>query len=283
MRKGIKIMTPIKIMINGLPGNMAQIIAEKAMSSNEFEIVPYSFTGPEIEAREFKINNLVFSLIPPNEKIQFWAKNKSKIATAISIDYTHPSAIVHNCEWYCDHDIHFVLGTTGGDRNRIVETVQNSKICAVIAPNMGKQIVGFQAMLAYAAKEFPGLFDGYSMEITESHQRGKADVSGTARSLIPLFQTLGVDVHEKDIFMERNPEIQLKQLGVPQSYLNGHAWHTYSLVSEDQTVSFQFTHNVNGRSIYAFGTLDAARYLYKKILQKNSKTVYSMIDVLKGE
>jgi len=270
-------------MINGLPGNMAQNIAEKAMASKDFEIVPYSFTGPEIEENEFKINNHVFSLIPPNKKNEFWTNNKRKIAPAIAIDYTHPAAILHNCEWYCDHDIHFVLGTTGGDRNKIIETVQNAKICAVIAPNMGKQIVGFQAMLAYAAKEFPGLFDGYSMEITESHQRGKADVSGTARSLIPYFQTLGVDVHEKDIFMERNPEIQHKQLGVPQDYLDGHAWHTYSLVSEDQTVSFQFTHNVNGRSIYVLGTLDAVRYLHKKILQNNRNIVYSMVDVLKGK
>ena len=269
-------------MVNGLPGNMALAIAEKAMQSNDFEIVPFSFTGPEINEREIKINTQLFSLIPPNEKDQFWDRNKQTCASTIFIDYTHPSAVNHNCEWYCNHDVHFVLGTTGGNRNKIIESVKNSNICAVISPNMGKQIVGFQAMLAYAAREFPGLFDGYAMEITESHQRGKADVSGTARSLIPSFQALGLDIHEKDIFMERNPEIQHKQLGVPQNYLKGHAWHTYSLVSEDQTVSFQFTHNVNGRSIYVLGTLDAVKYLHKKISQKNSKTVYSMIDVLKG-
>jgi 4-hydroxy-tetrahydrodipicolinate reductase len=275
-------MTPIKIIINGLPGNMAQEIAEKAMNSNDFEIVPFSFTGPEINERDVTIKNQSFSLIPPNEKDQFWNSNQKICESSIIVDYTHPSAVNHNCEWYCSHNVNFVLGTTGGDRDKIFETVKNSKSYAVIAPNMGKQIVGFQAMLAYAAKEFPGLFDGYSMEITESHQRGKADVSGTARSLIPSFQTLGIDIHEKDIFMERNPDIQHKQLGVPQTYLKGHAWHTYSLVSEDQTVSFQFTHNVNGRSIYVLGTLDAVKFLHKKILQNNSKNVYSMIDVMKG-
>jgi len=275
-------MTPIKILINGLPGNMARQIVEQAMASDEFDVVRYSLTGPDIEEREITINKHVFSLIPPNEKNQFLEKNKNTISSAIVIDYTHPSAVNHNCEWYCEHDLHFVLGTTGGDRKQIAQTVQESNICAVIAPNMGKQIVGFQAMLAYAAKEFPGLFSGYTMEITESHQRGKADVSGTARSLIPYFQSLGVDFNEKDIFMERNPEIQNKQLGVPQSYLDGHAWHTYSLVSNDQTVSFQFTHNVNGRAIYVLGTLDAVKFLHKKIRQENRKTVYSMIDVLKG-
>jgi len=270
-------------MINGLPGNMAKAIVEKAMITNDFEIVPYSFTGPDINEKEITINNQKFSLIPPHERNSFLANNKNLLTDVVVIDYTHPSAVNDNCEWYCQHDLNFVLGTTGGDRKKIAETVQNSNICAVIAPNMGKQIVGFQAMMAYAAKEFPGLFDGYSMEITESHQRGKADVSGTARALIPTFQALGVDVHEKDIFMERNPEIQNKQLGVPQSFLNGHAWHTYSLVSDDQTVSFQFTHNVNGRFIYVLGTLDAVKFLHKKILQEDRKEkVYSMIDVLKG-
>jgi 4-hydroxy-tetrahydrodipicolinate reductase len=269
-------------MINGLPGSMAKAIAEQAMLSDDFEIIPYSFTGPEIDAHEITINNQILSLISPTDRNTFWVNNKNKLTDAIAVDYTHPSAVNDNCEWYCQHDLNFVLGTTGGDRKKIAETTQNSNIRAVIAPNMGKQIVGFQAMMAYAAKEFPGLFDGYSMEITESHQRGKADVSGTARSLIPTFQSLGVDVHEKDIFMERNPEIQHKQLGVPQSFINGHAWHTYSLVSDDQTVSFQFTHNVNGRSIYVHGTLDAVKFLHKKILQKSSKKVYSMIDVLKG-
>jgi 4-hydroxy-tetrahydrodipicolinate reductase len=94
---------------------------------------------------------------------------------------------------------------------------------------------------------------------------------------------LGLDVLESDIFMERNPDIQHKQLGVPKSFLNGHAWHTYSLVSQDQTVSFQFTHNVNGRSIYALGTLDAVLFLNKKISEGNNLgKVFSMIDVLKG-
>ncbi|MBF0452906.1 MAG: dihydrodipicolinate reductase [Candidatus Magnetomorum sp.] len=274
-------METINIIVNGLPGNMAQSVIEKAMDHQQFNIVPFSFTGPEIEKKSVKINNRSFSLIKPDQKERFYKENKSLLLSSIAVDYTHPSAVDMNCKWYCDYHMNFVMGTTGGERMRLSEYVQQSKICAVIAPNMGKQIVGFLAMIEFAAKTFPGLFDDYSMEITESHQRGKADSSGTARALIPLFQSLGLNVHEKDIFMERNPDIQHKQLGVPKSFLNGHAWHTYSLVSQDQTVSFQFTHNVNGRSIYALGTLDAVRYLNRKILEgNNAGNVYSMIDVL---
>ena len=269
-------------MVNGLPGNMAREIVKKALPDSRFCVIPYSLTGPDIDESSVKIDSLDISLIKPDKKDSFLSDHTELMQSVIVIDYTHPTAVDSNCQWYYTNHIHFVLGTTGGNREQIIRAVKSSDICAVIAPNMGKQIVAFQAMMAFLAKEYPSLFNGYTMEITESHQRGKADISGTARSLIPDFQKMGIDVHEHDIFMERNPEIQHHQLGVPEQFLDGHAWHTYTLVSDDQTVTFQFTHNVNGRSVYVQGTLDAVRYLNQKVMEKNQGQVYSMVDVLKG-
>jgi 4-hydroxy-tetrahydrodipicolinate reductase len=146
---------------------------------------------------------------------------------------------------------------------------------------MAKQIVAFQAMMAYAAEQFKDLFKGYTVEIRESHQKGKADTSGTAKAMIGYFNKLGTPIETADIGMIREPEIQ-KGLGVPEAFVKGHAWHTYTLTSEDDTVRFQFIHNVNGRDIYAKGTLDAVDYLSQRIKQGIQGEVYSMIDVLKG-
>ena len=44
---------------------------------------------------------------------------------------------------------------------------------------------------------------------------------------------------------------------VPKEALLGHAFHTYSLISGDGQVEFQFRHNVQGRSVYAEGAVDA--------------------------
>lgn len=44
-------------------------------------------------------------------------------------------------------------------------------IYAVIAPNMCKQIVAFQATMQHMAENFPGAFDGYTMEIKERFPR----------------------------------------------------------------------------------------------------------------
>jgi 4-hydroxy-tetrahydrodipicolinate reductase len=147
---------------------------------------------------------------------------------------------------------------------------------------MAKQIVGFQAMMEYGAKTFPNLFKGYSLEIHESHQQGKVDTSGTAKAMVRYFNDLGIPFSNEDIHQERDPEKQKTAWGIPETYLTGHAWHTYSLTSADQTVNFVFKHNVNGREIYSYGTFDAVVFLDSQIKKGEHGRVFTMIDVLKG-
>ncbi len=275
-------MNPIKLMINGIPGNMASVAAKKAILDDRFELIPRSLTGPEITETHFTIESIVIEVIRPEAREQAISKIIKKEGAFITVDFSHPTAVNGNAAFYTGNSLPFVMGTTGGDRKLLEETVIASTIPAVIAPNMAKQIVGFQAMMEYAAETFPGLFNGYSLEIKESHQKGKADTSGTARAMIKAFNRLGVPFGEDDIQMERDPEIQKTTWGVPETHLIGHGWHTYTLVSKDKTVRFVFTHNVNGREVYADGTLDAAIYLSEKLKQGVKGKVFTMIDVLKG-
>jgi 4-hydroxy-tetrahydrodipicolinate reductase len=275
-------MKNIKIMVNGLPGNMASNVARHALADSRFELIPQSLTGPEITETETIIDSVSFGLIQPQDRDQAVSAIKEKEGSFLNVDFSLPPAVNSNAEFYCKHEIPFVMGTTGGDRQLLEDTVTASSISAVIAPNMAKQIVGFQAMMEYAAKTFPDLFKGYSLEIKESHQKGKADTSGTAKAMVRYFNSLGLSFSEENITKERDPETQKNVLGIPEEYLSGHGWHTYSLDSNDKTVHFEFTHNVNGRDVYAMGTLDALIYLAKKIKQGSKGKVFTMIDVLKG-
>jgi 4-hydroxy-tetrahydrodipicolinate reductase len=275
-------MNPIKVMVNGLPGNMSTKAAEHIAQDSGLKLISHALTGPEIEATETQIGSIAVQLIKPHQRQEAMASIKKSEGMVICVDYTHPNALNDNAEFYCENGLSFVMGTTGGDRTRLVETVQESEVAAVIAPNMGKQIVAFQAMMEYAAKTFPNVFKGYNLEIKESHQQGKADTSGTAKAMVAYFNQLGVPFDKDQIRMERDPAIQRSEWGVPEAYLSGHGWHTYSIRSEDETVFFQFTHNVNGRDIYARGTLDAIHYLAKKVDEGAKGQVFTMIDVLKG-
>jgi len=275
-------MSKIKVMVNGMPGNVAVLVARHTLSDKRFDLIPESLTGPEILDSKCDLEAVSVNLIRPEGRDKAINKINTKYGAFLSVDFTHPSAVNENAQFYCKNSLPFVMGTTGGDRDALTQTVLSSSIAAVIAPNMAKQIVGFQAMMEYAANTFKDLFKGYSLTIKESHQSGKADTSGTAKAMVQYFNNLGLQFSEADIIMERDPEIQNTQWGIPQAFLSGHAWHTYTLESEDQTVRFEFTHNVNGRDIYAKGTLDALEYLHGKVSQGAKGKVYSMIDVLKG-
>ncbi len=275
-------MKQIKIMINGLPGNVAAIVAKHALEDNRFDVICESLTGPEIEETEHTIGSTAFRLSTPDKHDVVIDEIKKKEKFFISIDYTHPSAVNSNAEFYCKNNLPFVMGTTGGDREALMQTVISSSIPAVIAPNMAKQIVGFQAMMAYASETFPNLFKDYSLEIVESHQKGKADTSGTAKAMVTYYNKLGINFSVEEIKKERDPKVQKEKMGIPEEYLDGHAWHTYTLTSKDNTARFSFTHNINGRDIYSLGTLDAVLYLYEKINKEKKGKVFSMIDVLKG-
>jgi len=275
-------MNRIKIMVNGLPGNMASNVVKHALEDDRFELIPQSLTGPEITDTETVIDSVSIGLIQPEDREEAILAIKDTEAPFLSVDYTHPSAVNSNADFYCRHGLHFLMGTTGGERRSLEETVRKSSAAAVIAPNMAKQIVGFQAMMEYAAQTFPDLFKGYSLQIKESHQHGKADTSGTAKAMVGYFNRLGLSFPEADITKERDPNVQKNVWGIPEAFLGGHGWHTYRLDSGDQTVRFEFTHNVNGRDVYALGTLDALIFLAKKVEDGARGKSFSMIDVLKG-
>ncbi len=268
-----------KIMVSGLPGKVSTVVAEHVMRSDDLVLYPYALTGQDVEGSKVNVGSLEVSLIKPDEREVFLALGDKPY---ISVDFTHPSAVNSNAEFYCQGGLHFVMGTTGGDRKELEEIVRNSNIVVVIAPNMAKQIVAFQAMMKYASDTFPDAFKGYSLEITESHQKGKLDTSGTAKAMIEYFNALGIPFTKDQIKMVREPSEQLN-MGIPEDALTGHGWHTYTLKSGDDSVLFQFTHNVNGREVYADGTLSGIRYLAQKIEAGEKGKVYSMMDVLKGK
>ena len=274
-------MNGLNVMVNGLPGNVTRMLARHIVQTDDMVLVPYSLTGPEIEATHVDIEGQPIALIRPEDRGARIDGVKTDYPECICVDFTHPSAVNANAAFYCDQGLPFVMGTTGGDREALRRTVLQSSNAAVIAPNMAKQIVGLQAMMAYAAETFPGLFGGYTLTVRESHQQGKADTSGTAKAMVRYFNAMGIDFTDDQIHQERDPRVQQSHWGVPEAYLGGHGWHTYTLISADQTTRFEFTHNINGREIYAEGTLDALRFLARKLDQGCSGQVFSMIDVLR--
>jgi 4-hydroxy-tetrahydrodipicolinate reductase len=273
-------------MMSGLPGAMGHEVSQACLRRG-FGLAPKGLTGPgcggECEVREGEQVVKVQMVGPEEAGEQKKAVEEMQTKfgkSLIMIDFTHPTAVNPNAEIYAGTKCPYVMGTTGGDREQLMKITEESETYAVIAPNMCKQIVAFQATMEKMASEFPNAFGGYALDITESHQSTKADTSGTAKAMVSSFNTLGVQPFTvEDIAKIREPEKQ-KEFGVPEDALLGHAWHTYTLTSSDGSVQFQFKHNVCGRRTYAEGVADAVAFLSEKIMTGSKKRIFNMIDVL---
>jgi 4-hydroxy-tetrahydrodipicolinate reductase len=179
------------LMVNGLPGAMGVEIAAACLRRG-VELAPFALTGNSAELEEMTVDDGRGG--PPHVVKLYKASDREALADAakaaypapgslVCIDFTHPSAVNDNAEWYAKHELPFVMGTTGGDREALTRCVSDASLYCVIAPNMAKQIVALQAALEHMATEFPGSFDGYKLRIVESHQSTKADTSGTAKAI----------------------------------------------------------------------------------------------------
>lgn len=268
------------VMINGMPGKMAQAVTQACLKRG-WTVIPWSLGGPDVqEGDSFEFENISFELIPSASKDQKIEAIQAEYPGIITVDYTHPTAVNVNGEFYVRHKLPFVMGTTGGDRELLKSQVAESGLAAVIAPNMAKQIVGLQAMMERMAEDFPGLFEGYKLNVVESHQVTKADTSGTAKAIVSSLNQMGLKETIEEATLIRTVEEQ-KQMGIPDEFLTGHAYHTYNIDSEDGSVHFEFQHNVLGRSVYAEGTADAVAFLAQHKPLEGSN-LHDMIDVLKA-
>lgn len=268
------------IMVNGCTGKMGRAVLEAAMSAG-LNPVPVALGGPEDAGKILDFNGKQIEVHGPSDRESILSSTFKEYPDLIVVDYTVPAAVNENASLYCKVGVPFVMGTTGGDRELLYKTVADSKVFAVISPQMGKQVVAFLAAMEIMAEQFPGAFSGYDLQVMESHQASKLDVSGTAKAVISCFQKLGASFELEQVQLIRDPKLQVEMVGVPEEHLLGHAFHMYHLTSPDGTVSFEFQHNVCGRSIYAEGTVDAILFLAKKVKSNADKRIYDMIDVLR--
>lgn len=272
----------IKVMVNGLPGNMAREIIE-AVQRRGLEVVPFSLTGPGVDLESMEVGGETIAIVSPETRDEKIKEIKAAHGEFYTIDFTHPTAVNSNAEFYIANDLPFIMGTTGGDREKLMNDVKASGLYSVIAANMAKQIVALQAMLENMRVSFPDIYKDYTLTVVESHQKTKADTSGTAKAIVETLNGMGIKPFSvDDIELVRVEHEQMERMEVPEEYLTGHAFHTYRLVSPDGTMAFEYRHNLCGRTTYAEGSVDAVQFLATQKEAGSEKTLFNMIDILQS-
>lgn len=113
---------------------------------------------------------------------------------------------------------------------------------AVICPNVNMQMLRFMAMIRHAA----GYFSCSGITITESHQSSKNTKPGTALYLARAFGLSGQDIRSI-----RTASVQRDVLGIPEPFLDRHAYH--EILIRDSDVEIRLESRVLGKTAYAAG------------------------------
>lgn len=263
--------TRTPVLIVGLPGRMATLVAEELARNESYDLLPFAMTS---KRHRREIVQLGDQRVELNDYIPL---NVGQRVGTVVVDYTTPQSAVGNAIDYILLRVPFVMGTTGGNREELEALVRRSPISAVIAPNMAVEVVAIQDELNDLLSNSPHEFEGWNLTIKESHQATKKDVSGTAIAFQRQLEALGAIMYG-EIESVRDPQVQ-RELGIHN--LDGHAYHWITLASPTGEIR-EYRTSIEGRQPYVGGTLAAIDFLNQRVREGSRGEVFTMSDVIRA-
>jgi dihydrodipicolinate reductase (EC 1.3.1.26) len=166
-----------------------------------------------------------------------------------------------------------VIGTTGFDQHQLDQMKELSKsIPIVFSPNMSLGVNVLFKLLEIAAKALKD--KGYDIEISEIHHRFKKDApSGTALRLLEIVKKEISNLKET-FGREGLAPRQDNEVGV-FAIRGGDVVGEHTVYMFGMGERLELTHRATDRRIFAKGSLEAAKWVYRK-----PAGFYSMFDVL---
>jgi 4-hydroxy-tetrahydrodipicolinate reductase len=194
----------------------------------------------------------------------------------VLIDFTRPEATLAHLALCAELGVKAVVGTTGFDAGQKAEIARYAERTAIVfAPNMS---VGVNVVLKLLDMAARAMHEGFDIEIVEAHHRNKVDApSGTALQMGQVVaDALGRDLKQCAVYGREGVT------GVRDPSTIGFATVRGGDIIGDHTVLFagtgeriEVSHKASNRSIYAQGSLRAARFLAGK-----NTGLFGMNDVL---
>lgn len=105
---------------------MGQAVAEAVVRAG-LPLVPYTLCvlRPGQEATTLSVAGTNMTMVLPHERDEVIASLMKQYPGMITVDYTLPDTIHDMVDFYVRHGTPFVMGTTGGDRAKMLEQVRN--------------------------------------------------------------------------------------------------------------------------------------------------------------
>ena len=248
----------IKVLLNGSNGRMGHEVIKAANDFEKIEIIAGVDRDTENNECEFP----VFSDI-----------SDINIIPDIIIDFSVPDASMKILEFAKEKNIPIVIATTGFSN----EQMENIKIISKQIPvfksaNMSYEINFMIKLLKECAKN---LVDS-DIEIIEVHHNNKVDSpSGTALLLADSMND--VLNNEMEYEYDRHSKRQKRdkrEIGI-HSIRGGTECGKHTVMFYGKNESFEISHNVTSRAVFANGALKAVEFM----IGKNPGRIYNMNDM----
>ena len=235
----------IKVLINGSNGRMGQEVAKAINNSEDFEIL----CGFD-------------KTIAPSSFPTFNDINSINLIPDVIIDFSIPKATLNILEFAKKHKIPTVIATTGfnDEEQKIVE--EYSKELPIFkSANMSYEVNLMAKLVAELSKK---LSDS-DIEIIETHHNRKIDSpSGTALILADsINEALDNQMYYEYNRHSKHEKRDKKEIGI-HSIRGGNEVGKHSVIFFGNDESFEITHTVNSRAIFANGALKAAKFIITK-------------------
>ena len=233
----------IKVLINGCNGKMGQEVAKQILVTPDIETL-CGFDKIDSGDNSFPVftNVSEINLIPD-----------------VIIDFSIPEATFTILEFAIKNKIPIVIATTGFSNDQINKIKEYSKIIPIfMSSNMSYEINLMSKILADLAIKLPNS----DIEIVETHHNRKIDSpSGTALLLAnSINEGLNNEMTYEYNRHSKREKRNKKEIGI-HSIRGGNEVGKHTVIFFGNNESFEITHNVLSRSVFADGAIKAAFYL----------------------
>ncbi len=239
----------IKVLINGINGKMGQVLLNEINNTDNMEVV---------------------AGISRNDN-----PNDVKEKVDVIIDFSTPEGAFRILDYAKTNKIPVVIATTGFNKEQQDKILEYSKEIPIFqSSNMSFEINLMCDLVAKLATQLTNS----DIEIVETHHRNKLDApSGTA---LMLANSINEAKNNDMEYMYDRHSIRQKrkdnEIGI-SSIRGGTEVGKHTVYFFGDNESFEITHTVNSRSIFAKGSIKAAEYLINQ-----PKGFYNMQDLIKG-
>ncbi len=265
----------LKIVVTGAAGRMGSLISRLVWESNDMELVG------AVEREDHPLVGRDLGTMWGTENVGKALESDflGLIEEAdVYIDFTVPEASLKFLTLASSKSKGAVIGTTGfteQDRSFIKE--HSKRIPIVLAPNMS---LGVNLLFFLTRKVSEVLYEkSYDIEIVERHHRHKLDApSGTALRLGEIVaDVIGrslEDIIKWGRYGRADSERGKEEIGI-FALRGGEVVGEHTLYFSGAAEEIVITHRAFSRKAFAFGALQAAKWLYSQ-----SPGLYDMQDVL---